>query len=127
MWFANKGAASSFKDFSIGYHKAIKKILGLSFRESNHYACQEANLFTFEHLINKIQIMNAIRLLTNPCEFVRKINSFLSVTSVFYNEIYDLIKSKYQLESLIDNDKMAIMSRIGFVQNHEEQLRGPRL
>ena len=84
-------------------------------------------MFTFEHLINTIKIMNAIRLLTNPCEFVCKINSFLSVTSIYYNEIYDLIKSKYQFESLIENDKMAIMSRIGYVQNHEEQLRGPRL
>ena len=113
------------RDFELGYHKAIKKILGLSYRESNHFACQEANLLTFEHLINKIKVTQAIRLLMHPCEFIRRVNPFLSVSSVFYNEIYELLEKKYEIDSIVLNDKEAIVARIGFVQNHEEQSRGP--
>ena len=95
--------------------------------ESNHFACQEANLLTFEHLINKIKIMNVRRVLINPCEFLRRVEPFLSVYSVIYKEAYNLLALKYDIDSLIQNDKAAIMARIGFVQNHENQMRGPWL
>ena len=125
LWFSNKGSVGSLRDFELGYHKAIKKILGLSYRESNHFACQEANLLTFEHLMNKIKVTHAIRLLMHPCEFIRRVNPFLWVSSVFYNEIYELLEKKYEIDSIVLNDKEAIVARIGFVQNHEEQSRGP--
>ena len=102
-------------------------MLGLSYHESNHFACQEANLLTFEHLINKIKIMNVRRVLINPCEFLRRVEPFLSVSSVIYKEAYNLLALKYDIDSLIQNDKAAIMARIGFVQNHENQMRGPWL
>ena len=123
LWFNNKRSAASLKQFEIGYHKAIKKILGLSYHESNHYACQEANLYTFEHLINKIRIMYVIRLFCKPCSFIKKIEFYLSVSSVLCNEVSSLLKSKYDIDSLHDNDKEAIIARLGFVQNHEPQLR----
>ena len=124
LWFGNKGAVTSLKQFGIGYHKAIKKVLGLSYNESSHYACQEAELYTFENLVNKIKIMYVLRLMLSPCDFLGKINSFLSVSSVLYNEVYDILQSKYNIQSLVENDKAAIMARISFVQNREPQSRG---
>ena len=86
-------------------------------------ACQEAELLTFENLLNKIKILYAFRLMTDPCEYIRKANSFLSVSSILYSEVYDILQSKYDIESLVGNDKAAIIARIGFVQNHEPQSR----
>ena len=123
LWFHNKNSKGSFKHFSVGYHKAIKKILGISYHESNHYSCQEAKLYTFEHLINKSKILFLVRLMNNPCSFIRKLIPFLTVSSVLYGEVCDLLWNKYDIDSFEDNDKAAIISRIGFIQNHEPQLR----
>ena len=123
LWFFNKQSKSSFKQFSVGYHKAIKKIQGLSYHESNHYACQEAKLYIFEHLVNKIKILFVMRLLSKPCNFLRNLLSFFTVSSVAYKEVCELLWHKYDIDSLEDNDKAAIIARIGYIQNHESQLR----
>ena len=123
LWFFNKQSKSNLKQFSIGYHKAIKKIQGLSYHESNHYACQEAKLYTFEHLVNKVKILFIMRLIRNPCYFVKNLLSFLTVSSVLYEEVCDLLWRKYDIDSLEDNDKAAIIARIAYIQNHESQLR----
>ena len=123
LWFYNRHSKGNLKQFSVGYHKAVKKILGLSYHESTHYACQEAKLYTFEHLVNKFKILFVMRLICSPCNFIRNLLSFLTVSSVLYNEICELLWCKYDVDSLEDNDKAAIMSRISYVQNHEPQLR----
>ena len=84
LWFNNVRAIGHLNHFAVGYHKAIKKILGLSTHESNHYACQEARLLTFKHLLNKIRIMTALRFYNFPCDYFRKISYFLNVSSVFF-------------------------------------------
>ena len=104
----NKQSKSSLKQFSVGYHKAIKKIQGLSYHESNHYACQEAKLYTFEHLVNKIKILFITKLIRNSCNFVSNLLSYLTVSSVSYKEVCDLLWQKYDIDSLEDNDKAAI-------------------
>ena len=123
LWYNNTRALSDLRSFAIGYHKAIKKILGLSTHESNHYACQEARLLTFKHLLNKIRIMALIRLFSFPCNYVRKVKCFLDISSIFYSEIRGMCINEYDIEDLFENDKDAIESRIIFVQNHEETMR----
>lgn len=123
MWFFNDKSVSALKQFAVGYHKAIKKILGVSYHESNHYACQEARLFTFNHLINKIKLFAAVRLFKTPCSFIEKSFGFLSVSSVFLNEVRDIFLEIYDVESLFEQDKDALVSRVAFVQNHERPMR----
>ena len=83
MWFANERALSQLSQFAVAYHKAIKKLLGLSMHESNHYACQEARLFTFEHMLNKIRIFFVYRLLEHPCPFLEKTRNFFRIIISF--------------------------------------------
>ena len=123
LWIGNNKSLGSFKQFKIGYHKAIKKILKVSTHESNHFVCQEAGLYTFEHYVNKQKILAGIRFIYSPCEFIKKTKLFLTVSSFFYGDLYDLISNVYDLESLFHNDRDAIVSRIAYVQNHEPQSR----
>ena len=123
LWFCSSFSLTSLKQFAIGYHKAIKKLLEFSSHESNHYACQEANLFTFQHLVNKSKILTALRLFSHPCAYISKINDFLSISSMFLNHVYDLLLHVYGVDSLFHNDKDALVSRIIYTQNHEEQMR----
>ena len=39
------------------------------------------------------------------------------------NEVVAILKDTYDVQSLFDNDIDAILSRIQFVQNHEQQMR----
>ena len=123
LWMRSNRCISTIKQFSIGYHKAIKKLIGVSSHESNHYACQEACLFTFEHQINKIKISTAFRLMKDPCSFLAKIDNYMCFSSAFYSHVNSILQDKYNVESLLGNDIDALMARIHFTQNHEEQLR----
>ena len=125
FWFGEHGGGSSvvLRQFSVGYHKAIKKLLNLSSHESNHFACQEAQLLTFQHLINKIKIMTTLRLFSQPCLFVRKILDYLYIKSYLLKNVMYILKTEYDIDSLLDNDKEAIFARICYVQNHERQMR----
>ena len=123
LWFGCKNSIQIHKDFAIGYHKSVKKLLNLSFQESNHFACQEAGLLMFNHLINKMKISAAFRIFKKPCCFMEKVRPFLHATSTLLKEILKIIDRNYQMDSLFDNDIHAIMARISFVQNHEEQMR----
>ena len=64
-----------------------------------------------------------MRIFTNPCSFIRSLLSFIRVSSVMYNEVCELLSNTYDIDSLEDNDKDAILARISYVQNHESQLR----
>ena len=44
LWFGVKRPICEFKQFAVGYHKAVKKLIGVPMHENNHYASQEANL-----------------------------------------------------------------------------------
>ena len=122
LWFGNNKSRNVFKQFEVGYHKAIKKILNLSSHESNHYACQEGNLLTFSHLINKMKISTALRFMLKPCTFIKKIRHFMNISSVMINEVLNILKDTYDVESLFDNDFDGILSRIQFIQNLETQI-----
>ena len=102
MWFQNNKALGALKQFGIGYHKAIKKILGLSYHESNHYSCQEASLYTFEHLMNKIKFNATVRLFMTPCSFVAKLREHLYISSVLLREIRDTFLSVYDIEAIFE-------------------------
>ena len=123
LWFPNTKTLTALKQFGVGYHKAIKKILGLSYHESNHYVCQEASLLTFQHLVNKKKIDTALRVFVNPCTFIKKLNYFFIISSEFLRDVRDICLDIYEIEMLFEQDRDAVTSRIQFVQNHEDQMR----
>ena len=124
LWFGPKCCNSNIKQFAVGYHKAIKKILGVSYHESNHYVCQEAGVYTFQNLINSNKIRFMFRLYLKPCNFIKKLWNYLSASSEFFNEVNEIAIKKYGIKDLLENDIDAVQSRIQFVQNHETQMRG---
>ena len=123
LWLKDRGSTNAFGNFAVAYHKAIKKILGLSTHESNHYACQEAELFIFKHLINKFRINTALRLVYSPCNYFRKNMSFLKISSVFIKSVEELARDTYDIDLIWENDLCAINARIAYVQNHEGTMR----
>ena len=107
----------------MGYHKAVKKLIGLSMHESNHFACQEAMLLLFNHFINKLQISAFHRFISKPCEIVKKASVFFKFFSVFAETIAEILHVEYDFHLLFENDIDAVHSRIQYKQNHEMQMR----
>ena len=125
LWFGDSKSKRALKQFAIGYHKAIKKLIGVSYHESNHYACEQAELLTFEHYLNSLRIKFLFRLHFSPCLFIEKIMKYILVSSVLVSDVVKISSDKYQINDLFENDVQAVVSRVAFVQNHESQMRGP--
>ena len=77
----------------------------------------------FEHLINKCKITCATRILSKPCLFIEKLVDFFNIYSVMLKSVCSILREKYQVDSIDENDIDAILSRIQYVQNHESQMR----
>ena len=102
------------KQFNVGFHKAIKKLLNLSYHESNHFASQEANILMLDHLVNKIRLLNFYRILTNPPNIIEKMKDYFYITSIFINKMIEIFRIIYDVDDIIDNDKDALIERIKF-------------
>ena len=112
LWFGGKSQRQELKQFAVGYHKAIKKLIDVSTHESNHFACQETNLLLFGHLINKLKISALHRYIMKPCRFIYKAMPFMRVSSVMADEVREILYKEYDVLSFYDNDINAIFSRI---------------
>ena len=123
LWFGFHMSKQALRQFGVGYHKAVKKILSLSMHESNHFACQEAGVMTFNHLLNKLKIFAARRFILKPCDFIRNLLRFMNISSVMISDVRHILKSIYDIDSVFEDDSDALISRILFVQRHEEQMR----
>ena len=106
-------SSSVLKQFAVGYHKAIKKLLGFSTHEGNHHSCVIFNRSKFLHGTNE----------KKHYSFVRNSLDQLSVSSVFFKELYMEVFNIYGITDLLENDIDAIKSRIFFIQNRETPLR----
>ena len=71
--------------------------------------------------------MAAFRFIDKPCDFVDKVINFIKLSSVMIREVNVILEEKYQIDSLIENDKDSVTSRIWFIQNRESQMREPVL
>ena len=108
------------KQFAVAYHKAIKRILNVSYGESNHFVCSLTGLYTFNHFINVNIFRSLNRFLKKPCSFVSKNMSFLKHHSVMLKQTNNILRSVYSVHScFLENDFNAILSRIDFVFNTE--------
>ena len=119
LWGDTSGSSQLLKQLAVSYHYSLKRILGLSKRDSNHYACYLLDQFTFQHLRN-FRMLKYYRLLkscTSPCIVANK--HFLVNNSMLKYRLDKLFFDEYQIEDINDNDIDAIMSRIKYVQFRE--------
>ena len=63
-----------------------------------------------------MKIDAALRVFCKPCIFFQTLGHFMNISSVMVRKVHDILKSVYEIDSLLDNDYDA---RIWFVQNHE--------
>ena len=119
LWHSKSFCVTEYHNQEVIYHKSIKKMLKVSFRESNHAVCMETSLPIFRHFHNwrMISFYFNIARSNSPC--ILPLKNYLLHDSSFSLNIREIFASVYSIQNLLDNDLDAIKSRIMFVQNHE--------
>ena len=85
LWIKMK-SAGNFKAMSISYHAAVKMMLGLPKRFSNHFACNFLGILTFEHFLSNMYFRYLSWLLNCNCPCFNPFNVFYS--SFYISPIY---------------------------------------
>jgi len=114
------GCSNLLKQVVVSYHYALKRVLGLSKRESNHYVCFLLDQLTFEHMRN-YRMLRFYRWLYNcesPC-IISNRHYWIS-NSRLKRRLDYLFFVKYGIDNVVDNDMDAVISRMKFVQYREE-------
>lgn len=119
LWLSTVGAVGLFKQLTVSYHTALKKILGIPKYFSNHCAALFLNVLLLDHLLNykQIRFYKWLGECSSSC-FIRFKFYFMNF-STFKSHIDDVWKTKYNVEDVLDNDLDALMSRLYFVQHRE--------
>ena len=104
---------------SVAYHKAVKRICGMTPWESNHDACLTAGVNIFRHLYAKrrVSFAFAVRNSESPC--LVPLIYYLRYKSSFSYQIVEYFRAVYEIPDLFDNPLCAIRARIDFVERNE--------
>ena len=120
LWVCRNKCSRSIKDLSIGYHFALKKILGFPKFYSNHFTCDIFNAFTLENFINtKCIIFFFIWLSRNNCSSFNPFKHYFLTNSHFKRNIERICIEKYNISNVLSNDLDAINAIIKYVQDRE--------
>ena len=119
LWFNNLGCKHELKQFEIGFHKAVKRILNVPYSSGNHYCCDILGILTFRHFINLNRIKFVNNLFNKPCNFIDKNLSFLIDNSYILKDTNMILLSEYNVVNIFLNDFDAILARIFYVNNNE--------
>ena len=110
LWCGVSGSKTVLKQFSVGFHKAIKKILKVPWRASNHVVCQMVDLVTLPHIINMQKLKFVYRCFNSPSRFnfLSKNFVYLSFNSEFLREMDFIMTNEYNVILFLDNDLDAL-------------------
>ena len=119
LWTFRNKCKPIFKEFSVSYHAALKKILGVPKFYSNHFVCSIFNTITFTHMINfkMVRFLYNLKNTSSPCFYIFRY--YFLHNSFYYRFITDQWKNDYNVENILANDIDALYSRILYVQNRE--------
>ena len=87
--------------------------------DSNHLACERAQLPILRHLIAERSLKLFERLIraSSPC--LRDLSYYFKHNSIFKSNIDSLFKDVYDINDVLKNDMDAIIARIYFIQRNE--------
>ena len=119
LWNSRSGSATEYHNLEVTYHKTIKKMLRVSYRESNHYVCSITGLPIFRHFHNNrlISFFFSIARSKSPC--ITPLKNYLLTESVMSENVDLIFEKVYSVTNVLANDLDALKSRILFVQNNE--------
>ena len=120
LWTNRKRTSkNNFKQMYVGFHIALKKILGLPKFNSNHIVCEILSCFTFEHFINFkcLKFLFWLNKFQSLCFYRYKFH-FINF-SLYVTNFKDFFNKTYNVFNILENDFAALRERIKYVQARE--------
>ena len=119
LWDDVSGCSSVLKPLAVSYHYALKRIIGLSKRDSNHYACYLLDELTFEHMCNyrMLKFFHWLSGSQSACIVANK--HYFMNNSRIKHRIDKIFYDKYNIENVMCNDIDAVEARMKYVQFRE--------
>ena len=117
LWF-EKIPDSHLNKACIPYHKAVKRISGLSVCDSNHEACELAGVQIFSHLRATCLVSFWHGLFHTKSVCLGNLNYYFRYRSQIYEKLKAMFMDNYSVD-ILNNPLCAIKARISFVQRNE--------
>ena len=104
LWARDFNCKRELKQCSLGYHKALKKVLKVPWSVSNHQVCEANILLTFDGF-KRYKILRFVhRIFNDKPFFMINCFNFLLSSSVILNEVDYFMRSIYNVSNFLDND-----------------------
>ena len=87
--------------------------------ESNHAACEKIDVNIFKHLLNKRLLKFYFNLINSRCTAIQNLRYYFMLNSFLYLRVSMIFENSYNVSGLCRNDKMALLSRVDFVERNE--------
>ena len=119
LWYETILQKKCFNNLAIGYHKAVKRICHLNVWDSNHVACELAGVPVFKHLqASRLYdfYLSLLNLSTPAYSFMKYYFRHSSHIGFMVKKMFRL---RYDILDLLENERLAVHSRILFVERNE--------
>ena len=119
LWYETILQKKCFNNLAIGYHKAVKRIARLNVWDSNHAACELVGVPVFKHLqaSRLYEFYLSLLNLSTPAHSLLKY--YFRCSSNIGFMVKKMFRLRYDVLNLLENEKIAVHSRIGFVERNE--------
>ena len=120
LWNDGLLKPNMFKNIATTYHRALKRVVGLSPYHNNHDAASLSGTLLFKHLVSSRVVSFLFRLIGNKSSCMIDLKGHFRNNSIMSKNVKAFFREKYGLNFLYDNELCAIKARISFVQRTEE-------
>ena len=121
LWLYNENFTNRINKISISYHKAVKAMVHLTPWDNNHAACAIAGLPIFKHFLSYRMFCFVSRILKCECPCFYNLRYYMRNSSFLLKRLDFLFSNKYGIKNVLDNDVLAVRSRIDFIERNEER------
>ena len=119
LWFETILQKKCFNNLAIGYHKAVKRVCHLNVWDSNHLACELVGVPVFKHLQASRLYEFYISLLNSCTPVYSVLKYYFKYSSNIGFNVKKMFRDRYDVFNLLENDRLAVHSRIKFVERNE--------
>ena len=119
LWIEEPLKSKDLYTLSVAYHKAVKRVAGLTPWDNNHEACSIVGVNTMKHLLAKRMVKFYFRVMSSQVSMIRRLRYHFMQRSALHQTISGIFERVYGTKMVLFNDLQALLARVDFVERTE--------